>query len=396
MSVTDVTNWLTEPWLEHSRALYPRLVEFRRDLHRHPELSMQEVETTRKIREFLENESITILPLDLPVGVLAEIKGAYPGPTIALRADIDALPVQEETGLPYASTVSGKMHACGHDFHTAAILGAAVLLKKHERLLHGSVRLLFQPAEEKGTGAQAMIEAGALEGIAAIFGMHNKPDLPVGTIGLAPGPLMASVDGFKIKVRGKGGHAAVPDAAIDPIVAASAIVGGIQTAVSRNTSPFDRVVVSVCSFHAGTTWNVIPDTAVLDGTVRTFRPEVRHEMPDRLQRIATGIAAGYGASVELSWYSGIPTVNNDAAAVDIVREAADGLRLTVVDAVPSAGGEDFAHYQEKIPGCFLWMGTGGTEEWHHPKFTLDEEALIPGAALFALTAVHGLHKVKAE
>ncbi|MFE5323070.1 amidohydrolase [Paenibacillus sp. NPDC056579] len=396
MSVTDVTNWLTEPWLEHSRALYPKLVEFRRDLHRHPELSMQEVETTRKIREFLENESITILPLDLPVGVLAEIKGAYPGPTIALRADIDALPVQEETGLPYASTVSGKMHACGHDFHTAAILGAAVLLKKHERLLHGSVRLLFQPAEEKGTGAQAMIEAGALEGIAAIFGMHNKPDLPVGTIGLAPGPLMASVDGFKIKVRGKGGHAAVPDAAIDPIVAASAIVGGIQTAVSRNTSPFDRVVVSVCSFHAGTTWNVIPDTAVLDGTVRTFRPEVRHEMPDRLQRIATGIAAGYGASVELSWYSGIPTVNNDAAAVDIVREAADGLRLTVVDAVPSAGGEDFAHYQEKIPGCFLWMGTGGTEEWHHPKFTLDEEALIPGAALFTLTAVHGLHKVKAE
>lgn len=383
---------LPEQWLEEAKGLYPVLAEFRRDLHRYPELSMQEVETTRKIKEFLLNEGITVLPLELPVGVLAEIEGDEDGPTVALRADIDALPVQEETGLPYASEIAGKMHACGHDFHTAAILGAAVLLKRQASKLRGKVRLLFQPAEEKGTGARALIEAGALEGVEAIFGMHNKPELPVGTIGLSAGPLMASVDGFKIKVHGKGGHAAVPDAAIDPIVAASAIVGGIQTAVSRNTSPFDRAVVSICSFHAGTTWNVIPDLAVLDGTVRTFRQEVRHDMPDRLHRIATGIAAGYGAEAELSWFSGIPTVNNEAAAVEVVRYAAEALKLQVTEAVPSAGGEDFAHYQEKVPGCFIWMGTSGTEEWHHPKFTLNDEALIPSAALFALTAVHALEK----
>ncbi|WP_079910952.1 amidohydrolase [Paenibacillus sp. 32352] len=392
MSTARELKLAPEQWLEEARALYPVLADFRRDLHRHPELSMQEVETTRKIKQFLLNEGITVLPLELPVGVLAEIVGDEDGPIVALRADIDALPVQEETGLPYASEIAGKMHACGHDFHTAAILGAAVLLKRHASKLRGKVRLLFQPAEEKGTGARAMIEAGALEGVEAIFGMHNKPELPVGTIGLSAGPLMASVDGFKIKVHGKGGHAAVPDAAIDPIVAASAIVGGIQTAVSRNTSPFDRAVVSICSFHAGTTWNVIPDLAVLDGTVRTFRQEVRHDMPDRLHRIAMGIAAGYGAEAELSWFSGIPTVNNDAAAVETVRFAAEALKLQVAEAIPSAGGEDFAHYQEKVPGCFIWMGTSGTEEWHHPKFTLNDEALVPSAALFALTAVHALEK----
>jgi len=206
---------------------------------------------------------------------------------------------------------------------------------------------------------------------------------------------MASVDGFKIKVRGKGGHAAVPDAAIDPIVAASAIVAGLQTAVSRNTSPFDRAVLSVCSFHAGTTWNVIPDLAVLDGTIRTFRKEVRQQMPERIRRIASGIAEGYGAAAELSWYSGIPSVNNDETTVRLLGEAAQSLGLTVVEAQPSAGGEDFAHYQEKVPGCFIWMGTGGTEEWHHPKFTLNEEALIPGAALFALTAMHALQTMQA-
>ncbi|MBE1445356.1 amidohydrolase [Paenibacillus sp. OAS669] len=392
MSTARELKLAPEQWLEEARALYPVLADFRRDLHRYPELSMQEVETTRKIKQFLLNEGITVLPLELPVGVLAEIVGDEDGPIVALRADIDALPVQEETGLPYASEIAGKMHACGHDFHTAAILGAAVLLKRHASKLRGKVRLLFQPAEEKGTGARAMIEAGALEGVEAIFGMHNKPELPVGTIGLSAGPLMASVDGFKIKVHGKGGHAAVPDAAIDPIVAASAIVGGIQTAVSRNTSPFDRAVVSICSFHAGTTWNVIPDLAVLDGTVRTFRQEVRHDMPDRLHRIAMGIAAGYGAEAELSWFSGIPTVNNDAAAVETVRYAAEALKLQVAEAIPSAGGEDFAHYQEKVPGCFIWMGTSGTEEWHHPKFTLNDEALVPSAALFALTAVHALEK----
>ncbi|WP_159881646.1 amidohydrolase [Paenibacillus puerhi] len=376
----------TEALLEEAEGLRARLVEFRRELHRFPELSMQEVETTRKIREALAEEGIKVLPLALRVGVLAEIEGAGPGPTVALRADIDALPIMEETGLPFASELEGKMHACGHDFHTSAILGSAILLQRYRHLLQGRVRLLFQPGEEKGIGAKAMLDAGALDGVQAIFGMHNKPDLPVGTIGLKPGALMASVDGFRIKVSGKGGHAAIPDAAIDPIVAASAIVGGLQTAISRSISPFDSAVLSVCSFHAGTSWNVIPDEAVLDGTVRTFRPEVRAQIPKLLERIASGIAGGYGARIELSWFAGIPSVHNDEEAVGIVREAAESIGLTVTDALPSAGGEDFAHYQEKIPGCFIWMGTEGTEEWHHPKFTLNEEALVPAAALFARTA----------
>ncbi|WP_025846239.1 amidohydrolase [Paenibacillus ehimensis] len=383
-----------ERLLQEAEELKPELVRLRRDLHRHPELSMQEVETTRKIREALSGAGIRLLPLDLPVGVLAEVAGAEPGPTVALRADIDALPVTEETGLPFASEIPGRMHACGHDFHSAAIVGAARLLKRHAAELKGTVRLLFQPAEEKGTGAKAMIGAGALEGVQAIFGMHNKPELPVGTVGLAPGPLMASVDGFKLKVTGKGGHAAIPDAAIDPIVAASAIVGGLQTAVSRSISPLDSAVVSVCSFHAGSTWNVIPDEAVLDGTVRTFRPEVRQKLPDLLQRIASGIAAGYGAEAHLTWFAGIPSVTNHPEAVEIARGAAQALNLQVTEARRSTGGEDFAHYQELVPGCFLWMGTSGTEEWHHPKFTLNEDALAPGAALFALTAVRALERLR--
>ncbi|MEW9701359.1 amidohydrolase [Paenibacillus sp. SI8] len=384
-------------------ALSPVLIEIRRELHRRPELSMEEFETTRRIQETLRAEGIRELPLSLPVGVLAEVRGTAGGDAaggegliVALRADIDALPVTEETGLPFASEIAGRMHACGHDFHTASILGAAILLQRNAHLFRGTVRLLFQPAEEKGTGAKTMIAAGALDGVQTIFGMHNKPELPVGTIGLSPGPLMAAVDGFKIRVKGKGGHAAIPDAAIDPIVAASALVGGIQTAISRSISPFDHAVVSVCSFHAGTTWNVIPDEAVLDGTVRTFTPEVRAKMPELLKRLAEGIAAGYGAEVKLNWFSGIPTVNNDPAAVQVFQESAEALGLTIIPARLSTGGEDFAHYQEKVPGAFIWMGTSGTEEWHHPKFTLNEEAIAPSSALFALTAIAGLEKLAAD
>lgn len=382
-----------EQLLREAQDLLPRLIGFRRDLHRYPELSMEEFETTRKIKEFLSDAGIELLPLDLPVGVLAEITGALPGPTVALRADIDALAVTEETGLPFASAVPGKMHACGHDFHTSAILGAALLLKEHAAQLRGRVRLLFQPAEEKGTGAKAMIAAGALEGVQAIFGMHNKPELPVGTVGLLPGPLMAGVDGFKFTVLGKGGHAAIPDAVIDPIVAASSIVGGLQTAVSRNISPFDSAVVSVCKFQAGTSWNVIPGEAVLEGTVRTFGRDLRSRLPELLERIAGGIASGYGAETRFRWFPGIPSVNNDPDMVEVMRKAAEILGLPIVTARPSAGGEDFAFYQEEVPGCFIWMGTGGTEEWHHPKFTVNEEALAPGTALFVLAAVQALNTI---
>ena len=366
--------------------LKPGLVAMRRELHMHPELSNEEFETTRRIRGWLEEAGLTTRTLGLPTGLVIDIEGGAPGPTVALRADIDALPVAEETGLPFASRVPGKMHACGHDFHTASMIGAALLLHRRRERLKGRVRMLFQPAEEIAAGARMMIEAGALEGVDAIFGMHNKPELPVGTVGIRAGALMASVDRFLIRVTGKGGHGAIPDAAVDPIVAASAVVGALQTVVSRNISPLDSAVVSVCRFHAGATWNVIPDHAELEGTVRTFDAEVRRRMPERIRRAAEGVAAGFGASADLVWTEGQNFVNNDPAMAELMARAAEELGLEVVEARVTTAGEDFSMYQEHVPGCFIWMGTSGTEEWHHPKFTLNEDALPVSAALFAHAA----------
>ncbi|MGG4033892.1 amidohydrolase [Paenibacillus cisolokensis] len=378
---------------EQAASLQSKLVSMRRELHRFPELSNEEFETTKRIRAWLTEAGVRLLDLGLPTGVLAEVKGAHPGPTIMLRADIDALPVNEETGLPFASEVPGKMHACGHDFHTTSMIGAAKLLHDHADELHGTVRILFQPAEEQAVGARAVLEAGALEGVSAIFGMHNKPELPVGTVGIRTGPLMASVDRFEIDIFGKGGHAGVPEAVVDPVVVSSAIVTSLQTLVSRNVSPHYSAVVSVCKLQAGSSWNVIPDTAVLEGTVRTFEPEARAIIPDRMKQVVEGVAAGYGAEARLNWTSMLPAVNNDPAMAEMMRRAAEAQGLQVVEAVPTMGGEDFALYQERIPGCFIWMGTGGTEQWHHPRFTLNEDAIAISAALFAEAAVLGLKSI---
>jgi amidohydrolase len=371
---------------EAAREINPQLVTVRRELHQHPELSMEEYETTRRIRAWLEEAGLKLLDLSLPTGVIAEVEGSAPGPTVALRADIDALPVTEETGLPFASLEPGKMHACGHDFHTASMIGAAILLHRNRESLRGRVRIIFQPAEETAVGARAIIEAGALDGVDAILGMHNKPELPVGTVGIREGALMASVDRFEIRVTGKGGHGAIPDAATDPIVAASSIVTALQTVVSRNLSPLDNAVVSVCRFQAGATWNVIPDYAELEGTVRTFQAEARKKIPERIRQLAENIAAGYGATAELRWTAGLPAVNNEASMAKLMKKAAEELGLEVVEAKPTTAGEDFSLYQERVPGCFIWMGTGGTEEWHHPRFTLNEDALPISAALFAHAA----------
>jgi N-acetylcysteine deacetylase len=240
--------------------LLEKLTNMRRELHEYPELSMMEIETTKRIRRWLEEGDIDILPFEnLEVGVIAEIKGAKPGPTIAIRADIDALPIKEETNLPFSSKVDGVMHACGHDFHTASIIGTALLLKEKRDQLQGTVRFIFQPAEEIASGAKKVIEAGALEGVEAIFGMHNKPDLPVGTVGIREGALMASVDRFEIDVIGVGGHAGIPNSSIDSIVTASSIVTSLQSVVSRNVSSLQNAVVSICNIHGGSSWNVLPD-----------------------------------------------------------------------------------------------------------------------------------------
>ncbi|MEC3758425.1 M20 peptidase aminoacylase family protein [Bacillus halotolerans] len=374
---------------------HTRLINMRRDLHAHPELSFEEFETTKKIRRWLEEEHIEILEVpQLETGVIAEIKGQSDGPVIAIRADIDALPIQEQTNLPFASKIDGAMHACGHDFHTASIIGTAILLNKRRDELKGTVRFIFQPAEEIAAGARKVIEAGVLDDVSAIFGMHNKPDLPVGTIGIKEGPLMASVDRFEIVVKGKGGHAGIPNNSIDPIAAAGQMVSGLQSVVSRNISSLQNAVVSITRLQAGSSWNVIPDQAEMEGTVRTFQKEARKAVPEHMKRVAEGIAAGYGAQAEFRWFPYLPSVQNDGTFLNAASEAAARLGYQTVHAEQSPGGEDFALYQEKIPGFFVWMGTNGTEEWHHPAFTLDEDALQVASSYFAELAVIVLGSIK--
>ena len=367
----------------NEKKLSERLIEYRRKLHENPELSMKEYETTKFIRKCLEEENIDILELPLKVGIVAEIKGAFEGKTIAIRSDIDALPILEEANVDFKSKNLGVMHACGHDFHIASILGAAILINKNKSKLHGNVRIIFQPGEETSSGANLIIEAGALEGVESIFGMHNKPDLPVGTIGVKSGALMASVDRFEIDVIGVGGHAGIPNKVIDPIVIGSQIVSSIQSIVSRNLNPFNNAVISITRFTSGNTWNVISEKAELEGTVRTFQKEVRKTIPELMERTAKGIAEGLGAQINFRWYPYIPSVNNDERFLNIVTEAAIELGYNVVEAKPSAGGEDFALYQEKIPGFFVWMGVDGEKDWHHPEYKLNEDALIVAAKYFS-------------
>ncbi|MDF2628658.1 MAG: hydrolase [Symbiobacteriaceae bacterium] len=383
---------LTERILSLAADLTPRLIEMRRTLHRHPEVSGEEYWTTQQLKLWLTEAGIAVLDLPLATGLVAEIRGAQPGPVVALRADIDALPVAEETGLQYASEVPGKMHACGHDFHMATMLGAALVLKAMEGELTGTVRVLFQAAEETASGAAALIRAGALEGVTAVLGAHNKPDLASGHVGIKVGPLMAAVDTIAIHVEGKGGHGAIPDLTVDPVVAGSAIVMALQTAVSRNTSPLEPAVVSICTFQAGSgAHNVIPPSATLLGTVRTFNPAVRARMPELLERIVTEVAAGYGARATLRLMpGGTPAVMNDAGMADLMRQAAEAVGMPVSEAVPTMGGEDFAEYQQVVPGCFVWLGTGCPESWHHPRFVVDESVISKGAALFAQAAVLAL------
>lgn len=380
---------------EDAGAFADRLIDIRRRLHANPELSGEEYETTAAIREWLRQEDIRIAHYPLRTGLVAEIGGLLGGPVVALRADIDALPVAEETGLPFASRRPGVMHACGHDFHTAALIGAAVLLKRREPELAGTVRLLFQPAEEKAKGAAQVIESGALEGVRAVFGLHNKPDLPVGAIGIRPGPIMAAADGFAVEVDGKGTHAAVPEAGLDPLVTAAHIVTALQSIVSRNISSLDSAVVSVTRLTAGTSWNVISDKAVFDGTIRTFDEGVRTEVRRRFEQVVGGVAAAFGTTARTRWTGGPPPVVNDARWARVAARAAEAAGLDVVAPKPSPAGEDFALYLKEAPGVFAFIGTSGPHEWHHPAFDVDESALPLAASYLAAVAGEALDELAA-
>ncbi|MBY9080470.1 amidohydrolase [Paenibacillus sp. HN-1] len=377
------------------QALGSQLIEVRRNLHLEPELSYEEFKTTEKLRKWLTDANIRLLNIPLKTGLIAEI-GSGEGPVVAIRCDIDALPIEEQTGLPFASKIPGKMHACGHDFHTATILGAAYLLKNREAELPGTVRVLFQPAEETGHGAESILESGGLDGVAAIFGLHNSPDLPAGSFGTRTGALTAGVDRFEITVQGIGAHAATPENGVDAIVTAAQIITSLQTIVSRQTSAGEPVVLSVTRINGGFTWNVLPEKVELEGTVRTHNEEVRRLIPDTMTRIIEGIAAAAGAEAKLHWYPGPPATINDGYWADFTKEMAEQAGYEVHDIPPQMGGEDFSLYLQKIPGAFVNIGTGPAYALHHPRFDVDETALLPAAKYFALLAEQALVRLKEE
>lgn len=356
-----------------TKEVIERATTHRRHLHMYPEVSGEEVETTRYIREALEAMGLECWDLKSKTGVVAEL-GNGEGPTLALRADIDALPIVEQTGLDYASKNEGAMHACGHDFHTASLLGAVQVLKAQEDKLQGKVRFIFQPAEESNRGARALISEGVLDGVDAIIGFHNKPELPVGTIGVKEGPLMAAVGQFKAEITGVGTHAAAPHNGNDPIVTACQVIANAQAIVARHTSPLEPVVLSVSHIEAGNTWNVIPEKVFFEGTIRTFNKEVERQMTQQFEKMIIQTADVYGQKGSIEWILTPPVVHNDVEITKVVRRTTEKF-ATVVTPEVTLGAEDFANYMEHVPGCFVFIGTGCPREWHHPAFLVDDAAL---------------------
>ncbi|MEN8895343.1 MAG: M20 aminoacylase family protein [Yoonia sp.] len=366
----------------------PDMTAWRRHLHTIPELMFECHQTAAFVVERLQEFGITDIHTGIATsGVVAIIEGQGDGPTIGLRADMDALPMQEETGLPYTSTVDGKMHACGHDGHTTMLLGAARYLAE-TRNFKGRVALIFQPAEENGAGGNVMVQEGILDrfDIAEVYALHNAPGTPVGHFYTTPGPIMAAADTFHIHITGKGGHAAMPHETVDPIVAALGIANAIQTIVSRNNYSQDNLVISITQIHTGSTDNVVPEKAYINGTVRTFDNAVQGMAMARLEAIVAGQAAAFGVEAYLDYEVGYPATINDAAktafAADVAREIAgdDGVNA---NAGPEMGAEDFAYLLEKRPGSYLFVGNGETAGLHHPEFDFDDEAAAAGASFFA-------------
>ena len=361
------------------KALEQKLTGFFEEFHMHPELSYEEYETTERIKRELAAAGIEILQIPLKTGVTAIVRGAKPGKTYGLRCDIDALPIAEETDLPYKSKTPGKMHACGHDFHAAAVFGAALLLQERKEELQGNVKILFQPAEESSHGAETVLETGVFSDVTAIFGLHTAAYLPVGTLGIRAGSVMAAVDRFELNITGTGCHGGHPDEGVDTILVAASVIQAFQSIVGRNLNPFHTGVVSVTRINGGNTWNVIPDKVELEGTVRSMEKDDRIFIEKRMREIAEHTAAAYGANAELLWYPGPPATVNEKAWSAFAQKVAEESGFEVVPQRNSTGGEDFAFYLEKIPGCFINVGTGVGYPNHHPKFYADEAALTPAA-----------------
>jgi len=383
------------------QALRPRIVEQRRDFHRHPELAFEEVRTSAQVQKWLAPLGLEIEHGIGKTGVIARLRTGRPGRTIALRADMDALPIQEANAFDFKSETAGKMHACGHDGHTAMLLGVASALCERREQLTGEVRFVFQPAEEGAGGAKPMIEGGALDGVDIILGQHMGPHHPTGTIAISRGAAMAAADFWSLKISGKGGHGAYPHLSIDTIPIAAQVVMALQTIVSRTVDPLASAVVTVGTIRGGFRNNVIAPEVELTGTVRTLDPVLRAAMPKRVEQIVRGICEANGATYALDYNLNYPpTINHDVPTRFLERVAGACIGESNVKIVePSMGGEDFAFYLEKTPGVFYWLGCRPparteTAHLHSPLFDLDEDALVHGAYVMASAAIeylaHGL------
>ncbi|AEH86029.1 M20 aminoacylase family protein [Mesorhizobium opportunistum] len=380
------------PILNRAAEMQDEVAGWRQHLHQTPELNFDVFKTaafvTEKLKEFGCDDVVTGLGKTGVVGIIRGRQGD--GATIGLRADMDALPLNEITGKPYASTVPGKMHACGHDGHTAMLLGAAKYLAE-TRNFAGSVAVIFQPAEEGGGGGNEMVKDGMMErfDISKVFGMHNMPGLPVGQFAIRPGPIMAATAEFTITVKGRGGHAAMPHGTIDPIVITSQLVGALQTIASRSTDPVEAVVVSVTKFHAGDAYNIIPESAEIAGTVRTLRKEIAKKSEERIRTICEGLAIAFGAKIEVDYQANYPVTFNHAEetvfASDIAANVAGDAHVHR-GIQPVMGGEDFSYMLEARPGAFIFIGNGDTAGLHNPAYDFNDEAIPHGMSYWVKLA----------
>jgi amidohydrolase len=374
------------------QTLRSELSTWRRRLHQYPELGFREHLTASFVHQRLKEWGIAHETEIAGTGIVATLSGEAPGPVLAIRADMDALPILEENLVPYRSQHDGVMHACGHDGHTAIALGTAYYLSHHPHTFRGTVKIIFQPAEEGPGGAAPMIEAGVLRHptVDAIIGLHLWNNLPLGTVGVRGGPLMAAVELFDCQIQGKGGHGALPQQTVDSIVVAAQVVTALQTIVARSVNPLDAAVVTVGSFHAGHAHNVIADTATLSGTVRYFNPALAELIPQRFEQILTGVCQSYGASYALNYRKLYPPVVNDEAIAALVRSVAETVVATPTGLVPDCqtmGGEDMSYFLQEVPGCYFFLGSanpalGLDYPHHHPRFDFDETSLGIGVELF--------------
>ena len=392
-------------FLAHARDLFPYTQSLRRDFHMHPELGFREMRTSGIVAKELESLGIEVTKGVGKTGVVGLLEGVKPGPTLLLRFDMDALPITEETGAEYTSQNQGVMHACGHDGHTAIGLTVAKLLHAHRDQLNGTVKFCFQPSEE-GTngeevgGAEMMMRDGVLDGpnVDVSLSLHLWNEKPLGWLGVNKGPIMAGADIFTVRIMGRGGHGAIPDMAVDPIVAAANIVSALQSIVARNVSPLDTAVVSVTNIHGGTAFNVIPQDVKLEGTIRTFDNGVRQKVVERFEKIVRSTGEGMGCQVEVNVKRITPALVNDESLTSKVQDTAQRvLSESILDTgYQTMTAEDMAFMQEKIPGCYFFVGSNDKERGldyghHHPRFDFNEEALIRGSALMAAAAMDVLN-----